>query len=217
MSNQNIFQEIDEDLERQKLETLWKNYGKWVVAVAVVIVLGSAGTTMWNSWQSGQHQAATDGLIEVMTTQANADQTKQIEALVAFADKNGGSSQASFARLQAASMAVKEGQKDKAVQLYDSLAQDKGADPAFRQLADLLAVQTQIDSGNPAELDKRLQPLTNEDAPWRYTAKEYQGYLAIRAGDKARAQQLFTALSQDMSAPETLRTRATDMLHIAAE
>lgn len=217
MTEHNIFQEIDDQLERQQLEAFWKRYGKWIVAAAVIIIVGTAGMTVWRNWQTEKHQAATDSLIEVMTSKSNTDPVKQIEALGDFAEKNGGTSQAAFARLQAGAMAVKEGNIEKALSFYDGLARDTQADPAFRQLADLLAVQAQVDTGNPAELEKRLQPLTADEAPWRYTAKEYQGYLALKSGDEARAVQIFTALSQDMGAPESLRTRAGEMLHTLAD
>ncbi len=70
----------------------------------------------------------------------------------------------------------------------------------------------QIDDGNPETLMSRLEPLAADGNPWRYTARELQAVLALRSGDTARARELFTRLADDMDAPDSLRTRATEML-----
>jgi hypothetical protein len=87
----------------------------------------------------------------------------------------------------------------------------------LRQLADLLSVRAQLDSGDPAVLDKRLQVLAADGAPWRYTAMEFQAFLALRAGDKGKARKIFTQLSQDSGAPDSLSARAADMLRYLSE
>ncbi len=210
MTEHNIFQEIEEDMERQKMEALWKRYGVFVIAGALAAVLITGGITAWRSWNTERDQRATAAFIDIVKN-AGSDQAKEIDALESFAQKNHGDAQATFAQLHAAALAVANGNKDKAVQIYDSIASDHKANSAFRQLADLLAVQAQIDSGNPAALEKRLQPLLAENAPWRFTAMEYDGYLALRTGDKAKAKQIFTELAQNASAPQSLSARAADM------
>lgn len=216
MTHGNIFQEIDEDLERQRLETLWKKYGPVILAAAAAIVLATGGFSAWHSLRAAQEQKATASLIAILGDASAAD-SKQIEALESFAAKNTGETQATFAELHAAASALKAGDQAKATALYDKVAADTGADPAFRQLADLLAVQAKMDDGDPVALQKRLQPLLADGAPWRQTAMEYEAFLALKAGDKAKARQLFTELSQDASAPQSLSARAADMLHVVGE
>jgi len=216
MTQHNIFQEVEEDLDRQKLEALWRRYGPFVVAAAAAIIIATAGTTAWNSWRDTQQQKATNGLIEILSA-ANPDPHQEIEALEHFAGRQPGETQATFARLQGGAVAAKAGDQAKAVALYDIVAADKDADPAFRQLADLLAVQTQMDKADPVTLQKRLQPLLADNAPWRTTAMEYEAFLALRAGDKPKARQLFGELSQDADAPSSLRARAADMLRFVGE
>ena len=48
-----IFQEIDEELRRDRWEILWQKYGKYLVGCAVAIV---AGTAAWVGWQNYQLQ-----------------------------------------------------------------------------------------------------------------------------------------------------------------
>ena len=210
MTNDNLFAEIDEDLDRQKLEALWKKYGPALLIIALGIVVATATSAGYRSWKAGQDQTLTTALID-STVQSKTDADK-ISALQQFSEAHPGSAQSDFALLQAGNLAAQKGDTQRAVQLFDAVANDRKGDDAFRQLGDLLAVQTQLDSGDPAALTKRLQSLTAEDGVWRYSALEDQAYLALRAGDKTKAKQILTDVSQDARAPRTLSARAADLL-----
>lgn len=216
MTEHNIFQEIEEDLERQKYADLWKRHGSSVMTVAFAIVLGTAAVSWWNSWHAHKNQTATASFLNVME-QSDTDPGRQMGSLEAFALKGRGSAHAVIAQLAAAGIASKAGNAERAAQLYDHVAKDSQADPAFRQFADLMSVRAQMDTGDPAVLEKRLEPLLANNAPWRYTAMEHKGYLALRTGDKARAREIFSQLSQDPGAPQSLSVRAGDVLHFISQ
>ena len=210
MIDNSLLQEIDEDLQRQKLEALWKRYGHYVVAGAALIVLATALISGWRTWRIYSEQTATRGLLTIIEGRG-ADKTKQIESLESFARVHPGASQAWLAGLQAAAMAIKDGKTDKGIAIYDAMSKDASVEPAFRQLADLMSVQAQLDSGDPAALQARLQPFL-VDGPWATSAKEFSALLALRAGDKEKAKALYTELSHDKTAPASLMQRAGDML-----
>lgn len=220
MTNENLFQEIQEDLERQKLEAFWKKYGKLVMACCVALVLGTAGASAWREWQTGQNRKATSELAAIIMKNANdptrvSDPGKRAMALDNYAQTAKGRAQATLAALHAAAMYAQEGQKQEAQKRYEDISADAQSDTAFRQYAALMAVMLQMDEGDVAALDKKLEPLAAEGAPWRYTAREAQGYLALRAGDKVKAEKIFSALAQDAAVPRSLAARAADMLRYA--
>lgn len=206
----NLFQEIDEDLQRQKMEALWKRYGVYVLAGILAIVLATAAYNFWINYKTEVNQKASSELLTILKDNLS-DKEKQITSLEEFAKANRDTSQAVMARLRAAAFMLKDGKTDKAVFMYDAISQDMNVEPVFRQLADLLFVQSQMDNGDPTVLRSRLQPLL-ADSTWRYTAKEYSALLALKAGDKEEAIKLFSELASDEGAPETLPGRANDML-----
>ncbi|HUY69305.1 MAG TPA: tetratricopeptide repeat protein [Alphaproteobacteria bacterium] len=212
----NFLQEIEEDLERQKLEELWRRYGPYIVFFVLLVVVATAGFTGWHTYRSNREQKASAALIDILS-QPGIKPAAQIAALQDFAKNNSGETQAVLARFYAASLAVKSGDAKNAAAMYDAIAADRGVDSAFRQLADLLSVQTQMDSGNPALLEKRLQPLLAGNAPWRASAIEDTAFLALRAGDKAKARALFRQLLQGVGAPPDMAARAQDMLRYLGE
>ena len=216
MSQDNIFREIDEDMERQRYEALWNRYGKYAIAFVVAIIAVTAVHTYWQSETLQQHQKAT-GDLAMLVNQAKDDNNKKISDLLAFSAENPGQTQGALAALGAAQLAARQGDKDKAVQIYDALSADTKAQPEFRQLADLYAVEVQLDTGDVAKLQERLKPLIGAKEAWNYSALEMSAYLDIRCGDKDKAKDIFTNLSQDAGAPPSLVARAGDMLRLLSE
>jgi hypothetical protein len=210
MTNENLFQEVKEDLERQKLEALWKKYGFWIIIAAVGVVLSTASSTAYRSWKADHEARLTASYLSA--ARGLPDTAKNIEALQKFAGENAKEGHAAFALLRAGALALNRGDKMKAVEFFDKEASDTHANRAFSQLGALLSVQAQLDSGAPAELSSRLQPLLAADSAWRFSALELQAYLLLRQGDKPKAQRIFTDLSQDTRAPRSIAARATDIL-----
>lgn len=208
-----IFQEIDEDLRRDRFAQLWKRYGNYIMAAAALIVLGTAGMVGWRDYKARQNAAQADAFLKAME-QAQAGNADAAKAGFGQLAKDGGAGYAMLARLQQAALLVKAGDTAGATKLYDEIAADGRVEQGLRDLAVILAAQHALDSADPAELTRRLQPLTQEKNPWRHSAMEMQALLAKRAGDTAKAKEIYTKLADDLSAPQGLRARATEMLAI---
>ncbi|MBP2294645.1 tetratricopeptide repeat protein [Azospirillum rugosum] len=204
-----IFREVDEDLRRDRMERLFKRYGGIMLAGALVIVAGTGGYTAWRSWQQSQHQQETAALAAALS-QTGQGPEKGVEALAAFAGK-ADPGMAALAQLNAAALLTREGKTAEAVEVYDKLAANGAVNGVYRDLASLLSVMHQLGSGDPAQLQARLQPLTAESSPWRFSAREMSGVLAARAGDKDKARTLFQQLADDSQAPAGVRSRAADL------
>ncbi|MGQ0675286.1 MAG: DUF2659 family protein [Rhodospirillales bacterium] len=208
-----IFQEIDEDLRRDRLTELWKRYGNYLAAAAALIVLGTAGIVGWREYRERQNKAQADVFIKAME-QAQTGETDAAKAAFARLAKDAGAGYAMLARLQQAALLSKAGDAAGAVMLYEEIAADGRVEQALRDLAVLLIAQNTIDSADPAQLTQRLSSLAQDKNPWRHTAMELQALLAKRAGDTAKAKEIYTKLADDLSAPQSLRARATEMLAI---
>jgi hypothetical protein len=211
MMQPNLFKEIEEDLERQKLEDLWRKYGPFLIGFAFIIVLGTSVVTAWTSWQKEKSQTTTARLIAV-TEKSDSDYAKKDEALSMFALNKNGTTQAAMARFYAAALAIKQGDTKKALAYYDAVSHDVNIDIALRQLADLYSIELQMSSEDPKTLQAKLDLLLVEPSPWHDTALEDKGYLALKAGDNDKAKQIFLELSQEASAPHDMVDRAKSML-----
>lgn len=206
-----IFQEVDEEVRRDQASLYWKKYGRYVIAVLVAIILGTAAHVGWREYDKRQRTKDSDAFIAAMelVRQGKAGEAK--EQFAALAGK-AGAGYAMLSRFRAAAILGESGDLRGAAEAFDAISREGGVDGLYLRLADLYYVLYMIESGDPQALAKRLEPLQADDGPWRYTARELSAVLAIRVGDTAKARSLYTQLADDTTAPAGLRARAAEML-----
>lgn len=204
-----IFREVDEELRQDRMKALAKRYGGVAAAAAFLVVASTAGYVGWKHWRDQGRREASQAL-EAAMMKAAAGGEDGVKALSELAGKTSGEI-AGLARLSAGAALTRDGKLAEAAQVYDSLAADAAAPLWQRDLATLLSVARQAESGDPAALAARLAPLLAPANPWRFQAKELAGVLAARAGDRAKAQSYFQQLADDAQAPAAVRARATDL------
>lgn len=206
-----IFREVDEEVRREQWFKLWRTHGKHVIAAASAAAVVVAGSIGWIKYQEyrrtlDSEQFAAAGRLVAEDRPALA--AERFERLAG--DAHAG--YAALAKLRAADALAAEGERAAAVDVLDRLAADDGADRSLRQLAALHAVYLLVDSADPAALERRLAPLLADDSPWRNSARELSGLIALRRGDTARAREIFAALTEDSTAPFAVRSRAAELL-----
>ena len=205
-----VFQEVDEELRRDKAAELWKRYGNYVVGAAVAVVAGTAGYVLWRDYTYKQAVAHSTAFFAASQT-AIGEPAKAIPAFDALArDTSGG--YAALARLREAGLKSASGDRDGAAATYRSVAEDGSAPQELRSIARLLASNATAEKANPADLDRELESLRTESSPWRHTALELIALAALRTGDNARAKELFAKISDDPAAPTAMRGRAAEMI-----
>lgn len=202
-----ILRELESEVRREQLAKLWDRYGLYVVALAVVIVLGVGGYQWWQarslaaSQEAGARYQAAVQLAEQGKTE---EARKALESIV----QEGPAGYASLARLQLAGEAASAGKKDEALAAYEAIAADSGVDQLMRQYAELQIASLKVDTADFTEMQNRLTPLTGENNAWRHSARELLGLSAYRAGRLEEARQIFLELAADQQTPPSVRERS---------
>ena len=211
-----IFDEVNEDLRAEKARQLARRYGGPAVLLVLVAAAGIGG---WQTWRWNQARQAGDvaGAYLAASREAGPPDAPAPDAGAAQAgfDRLIATAPAgyrSLARLRDAALRVGAGDLPGALQQWDALANDASADPLLRDLANLAWAQHQVDAGDPAAVDARLQPLTAQNSPWRPLALESQALLALRTGRTDQAHDILRGLAADASAPNGLHDRVNALL-----
>lgn len=203
-----IFQEVGEDLRRDQYVRLWKAYGKYLVAVIAAIVLGTATGVGYQEYTSSRKNAASDLYEDAVALLRDGN---EIGAQLKFTEL-GASTDGIYkvlGVLREAAVLGSGDNREQAVALYDRLVSGNlDAPPILRDLAGLRAVLLVMDSAPRQEVLDRLAPLAQDRAPFRFSARELQGVLALRDGNLETAREILTKLAEDGSAPPALRGRA---------
>ncbi len=203
-----LFREVDESLREDRLKTALRRYGPIALALVLTLILGIVGWNLWQGRQIQQDQARTAELVSAVAL-AESDPEAAADALAALFEGSGG--QATLAGLHEAALRAEAGDGETAVLIYRRIAADPAVDPLWADLARLLAVMHELDTGEPAALRAELEPLMAEGAAWRHSARELEAVLSLRLGDEAAAREGFTRLAEDPEAPAGIRERAGEL------
>ena len=207
-----VFHEVDEELRREQYEKLWKKYGKYAVALAVVVVLGTGASVGWKEYTAAARESESARFATAVQLVASGEEARGAAALAALADDAGAGYRA-LARLRQAAALRRIDDRVAALSVYDRLAADDGIGGRLRDLARLLGAQTLLDLGvADDEVVARLDPLLADRNPWRHSARELRGALALRQGDLDTARREFESLTDDPGAPPGIRARAAEVL-----
>jgi hypothetical protein len=205
-----FIREIDEELRRDRAALLWRRYGALVVGAAVLIVAGTAAKVGWDHW-SQQARAAEAMRFAVAERALAANDTAGAASQFAALATEGRTGFAALARLRQAEAERERQDQAAALGALDGLA-TAGGDPILRELAALLAIEQQIDTGDPAALRQQLEPLAAAGAPWRNQARELQALVAIRAGELDQARTILGELSREVGVTPSQQRRAGELL-----
>ena len=206
-----IFKEVDEDLRRDNLAKLWKKYGYQIIGLAAAVVLGVAGVQGWQAYDLNQRSQLSDRYGVARELAQGGETTAGLDAMIDLSEASGGGD-AGLAAFEEARLRVESGDTGGAIALWDRIAEGSGLGPGFKEAATLFSILHQIDSGDPAALRARLEPLAADSQAFRSTARELLALIALGEGDAAAARALYTKISDDREAPAGLRQRATQML-----
>lgn len=202
-----LFREVDEALREDRARIFWRKYGTLLIAMAIALVLGTAAYVGWESWQHQRRQARSAELASALALAQNSPESAA-DALAAIAAEDGS---ATVARFYEAGLRAEAGDTAAAASLYRGLAGDGNVDQVWRDLARILAVLHEMETGDPAALEAELAPLAADASAWRFSARELIGLLALRQDDRERALAQFAALADDPEAPVGVRSRAAEL------
>jgi len=210
VSDESLFREVDEEVRQEQYKKIWKQYGSYFTAMAVLVVVLVAGFKGWQYWQLSQSEKAARVFADAVT-KLEEGKTADADAAFAAIDHTG---YAKLGNLRRAAALDGQGKKDEAVALYDTLANDQNNEQSIRDLARIRSGYILVDKQAPAELISRLGAFDNEQSPWRGLAREIFALAAYRTGDYVMADRYLNAIIADQGVALELRQRAQTLLEV---
>lgn len=202
-----IFDEIDEELKRDRTQALWTRYGKYIIGAAAAVVLGVGASQGYSAWTKGQAEASADLYHQALA----AD-----DAVAALEDSLGQLTDgyALLGRFQIAAGKAQDGDAAAASDAYSALANDSSIDTLYRDAALLLSVMNAPDDADTASQIDRLSTLANGNSSWQPLALELTAALHLKAGNDAEALSSLEAILDLAETPTELRQRASRLVAV---
>jgi hypothetical protein len=199
--------EVDENLRRDQLRDAAKSYGKWIIALVILLLAAVGGYLYWQDRQ--QKQAIEQGeALSAALDKAGAGNVKAAQADLAPLAGSSNDVVRASAELARAALALRQNDRKTAIEIYGRLAADDGLPQAYRDLATVRGTMTEYDSLKPDQVIARLSPLAVQGKPFFGTAGEMVALAMLAKGDRNGSGQLFARIAADRQVPQTIRSRA---------
>lgn len=210
---QRIFErEVDEELQRERLATLWKKYGWLVIGGAAGVILCTIGVQVYQTWQQKVRLAESDVYENALVLAARGDAVGATTALEELA-QNGRTGYRYLAQMETAGILMSGTEKERGLGILKDLADNTSAPVPLREAAMVSYVGHRLNSANQAELQAYLLPiLKRPESAFFGEASELSALMSMLAGQKEVAVgTIQKALAVETIMP-TVRERLTALL-----
>jgi hypothetical protein len=203
-----IFQEVEEDVRRERLEQFWKNYSDYIIAGVALVIIAVAGLQLWRVYDQKQRIKASNEYTEAAEMLRSGQSTIAAEMFGKLA-KSAPGGYAAVSRLQQADAMLSAGNRADAIALYKQIA--AGNDPNLGAIARIHAAWAIADQAPKSDVMSLLDPLMASGSAWNPLVRELLAYESYRAGDIKAAATEYLSLAADKDAPDGVRQRAQFM------
>lgn len=205
-----ITQEVDEEIRRERMKQLWDAYGKYLIGLALGVVLLVGGRQGYMAIVEAREEASSAAF--EAAGEASSTDTAAAVAIWQSALPNLDAGYKTLGQLRLAAAAAENGDTATAIASYDAIVADSSADDSLRGLAQLFAGMLMSRDG--LDLDEaraRLSVAAIKGEPWYFSALEQLALVDIKRGDKEAALAGYTQLVDDAATPQGVRARATQL------
>ncbi len=196
-----IFQEVDDEVRRDKALEFWQKYQNLILAIAVLIVLAAAGFRYWQYEKEKAEQAAGDRFQAAIAAIEAGKPNEANGGLAKLAAEAPGGYRVLAQMTEAGDKAASNPQA--AIAAFDAIAGDASIDPLFRDAARLRAAFLRLDQPSEEQAGAAaLTSLAGGEGPYRDIARLALGAVALSRGEfDDAAKQLDLVLGDQEATP----------------
>lgn len=214
-NDDSFIREVNEELRSDQMRAVWRRFGRIIVALAVLVVVGTAAYRGYEYWADSRASRSGDQFLAALQL---ADQDKLDEAKKALADleANGSGSYPILSKMRAASLMAQQGDKKGAIDAFTAIGKDEAVPEAIRSAAKLRAGWLLVETGTYDQVSGEVEVLAVAGNSFRHSARELLGLAAFKAGDYGKAKEWFDAIENDNETPANVANRAKMLLGVIA-
>jgi hypothetical protein len=211
-----IFNEVDEELRRERLKTAWSRSAPWGIAAAVLAIAGAIGWSLYQ-WNENSRDANSSVRYEQALDLAQNGNYQEADAIFMNLADGKSAGYATLSKFRHAAIEVSV-EPTKAVERFDQLATDSELPTVLQDLARIRAGQVLLDRGSYDDVIKRLASLAEtRNNVWRHSAREMLALSAWKIGNEDDVRKWGEMLVSDMGAPRGSRGRVQLVLDLVGD
>ena len=211
----NIFNEVDEDIRKERYQSLWNKYGKYVISLIVLIIV------IFSLSQYSKQKNITDNkkLLDIYYSAAEKIEINQYELAnksleKVYNEKN--KTLSAFSGFKLTETLIQDNQKEKALLFLEEMYNNKSLEQIYRELALYKYIIINFENIQIKEIEDIANSITTNKIILGPYFQEIFGIKFLTLGDIEKANSIFTELSIDENIPFDLKVRLEKLIQIAS-
>ena len=210
-TDETFLREVDEELRRDQMVGVWKQYGRLIVGAVVGGLLLFGAYLGWTAWSRSQAEA------EALKLQGAYDAVAAGNAQAAAAPvddlaANGKPGYQAIARMLQANRLLDAGKAKEAAAKFAEVAADTSLGQPLRDLATIRQTLIEYDALQPQAIIDRLRPLATKDSAWLGSAGEMTAVAYLRLNNATEARKMYKMIAENDNVPQPFRERASQAM-----
>lgn len=206
-----IFQEIDNELRRDRLSRFWDQNGLVIIVASVALVLVVAVSVIFSSWRASQNEASSERYEQLLERLDDASIDEKVSALEAFIrEEDRGYKVLSQMRL--AALMAESGDYEAAARMFEEVAANGQLPLAVRDYATLQAGAALVSVVAPADIEVRLSKILQNQHGMRGQAREILALSYLLADQPLQARDLLLVHLDTTAVSQAMKLRANILL-----
>ncbi len=211
-----LFQEINEEMKRERIKNFWKKYGLLATIILIAAVTFAVSFESIKAWQGKKAATWSDAYAYAFNLQAQGRYDESIKVFKNIENENHGIYK-NLAQMQVANILLEQGKTEEAVKSLEEMANDDNFNPNLHDVAVIKLVSYKLDNAPAEEIESLLNPLIVANGSWVNIAKEMKAMLAIREENLELAKEIYNDILSDEKLPDSMKARVEDMLSVLNE
>ena len=206
-----VFQEVDEDIRKDRIKSIWKRYRIFFILFLVFVIGAVCFNSFWTQYKLKKVEERSEKYFFAMD-EAKVNAQKAADSLKIFSDEENDSSyHVLLANLKEAAIRRSKNDLHSALNIYANILENN-IEQAYKDFVQIQSAEVLMELGNLEEAKTILSNVSNTNTAFASIAKEYMGYMAMREGDLIKARNIFEELTQGAITPITIKNRVKEIL-----
>ena len=210
----NIFNEVDEDIRKERYQSLWNKYGKYLVGSIILIIVVFSLSQFLKSKNISDNKE----ILDLYFSAAEKIEKNQIdfanqELDAIYIQKN--KTLAAFSGFKLADNFLKNNRENEALSTLEIIFNDTSLESIYRELALYKYILINFENIQINKIEALMQISGSSKNLLDPYFQEIIGIKYLTLGDKNEASTIFTSLSLDNDIPFDLKIRLDKLIEIA--
>lgn len=206
MMSEPLEREIDEELRKKQLKSIWDRFGIYLIGLVIVVILSVGGYEAVGYINKINSEKTSDQFEYALELVRDNEEVMAKNIFIEISEASTGYGGLSLFNLS--NLSYNSGNYDEALMYLKKASQNEEISKKIRDFAILRSGFIMLEKNRIEEIEETLGVLLNDGAAFSFHAKEIIALAYHRDGRYKKSSEIFKEISNDASAPSTISVRA---------